>query len=311
MKWAEVSIRTSHEAMEAVADIFHGLGASGVVVEDPALLNSYLDAGIWDATDLTREDEAEVVTIKAYLPVDSALDGRLREFESRVRLLAEGGVRSGPCDISWSEVEDEDWSESWKQYFHAERVGARVVIRPTWETWEEAPHDIVIVMDPGMAFGTGTHPTTAMCIREIELLDISGMEVTDIGTGTGVLAIAAARLGAAHVTAVDRDTVAIDAARENIARNGVEDSITLGISDLFSAVPGKADLVIANLVADPIIRLMDDLEHHLEPGGVLLISGIIEDRAPDVVEAAGRKNLSVEKIIEERGWAAMLLRREA
>ena len=310
MKWAEVSIRTSHEAMEAVADIFHGLGASGVVMEDPALLNRYLDAGIWDATDLQHAERTDIVIVKAYLPLDTALEARLRDFESRVKLLAVDGIESGPCDISWNEVQDEDWSESWKAYFHAEKVGSRIVIRPTWETWVAGPEDIVIEMDPGMAFGTGTHPTTSMCIRELELLPLAGMEVTDIGTGTGVLAIAAAKLGAAHVTAVDHDPVATEAARENIAKNGVADRISVDISDLFSAVHGKADLVIANLVADPIIRLLDDMEDHLETDGALLCSGIIADRVSDVTRAAQAHGLMVEKIVEEKGWAAMLIRRE-
>ena len=312
MKWAEISIRTSHEATELVADIFHDLGASGVVIEDPELLNNYIDSGLWDYTDLKRAEHTEVVVVKAYLPSDEKLDEKLRLFEKRVKELAEGGVSSGPCDISWNEVQDEDWSESWKQYFHTEKVGGLVVIKPSWEQYEASPDDIVVEIDPGAAFGTGTHPTTSMCIREMEHLVRGGMEIIDVGTGSGILSIIAAKLGASHVTAVDYDETALKVARENIAQNHVEEIISTRVSDILQAVEGTADLVIANIIADIIIRLFDELDAHLNPGGKLLCSGIIADRMADVTESAQAHGFEVEKVIEEKGWAAMVIvRKEA
>ncbi len=309
MKWAEISIRTSHEATELVAEIFHDLGASGVVIEDPELLNSYIDSGLWDYTDLRRAEQTEVVVVKAYLPSDEKLNEKLRAFESRVKALAEGGVSSGPGEIFWSEVQDEDWSESWKQYFHTEKVGGLVVIKPSWEEYEASPDDIVVEIDPGAAFGTGTHPTTTMCIREMERLMRGGMEVIDVGTGSGILAITAAKLGASHVTAVDYDPTAVKVAKENIAQNHAENLITTGVSDLLQGVEGKADLIIANIIADIIIRLFDQLEEHLKPEGKLLCSGIIADRMADVTEAALAHGFEVEKVMEAKGWAAMVIQR--
>ena len=307
MKWAEVSIRTSHEATELIAEIFHDLGASGVVIEDPELVNNYIHAGLWDFTDVPEAENTEVVTVKAYLPVDDELDEKLRTFEQEVNKLSEHNVDKGPGAISCNEVQDEDWSDTWKQYFHTEKVGGLIVIKPTWEDYEASPDDIVIELDPGAAFGTGTHPTTSMCIKELETLVKGGMKVFDVGTGSGVLAIAAAKLGATDVTATDYDATAVSVAEENIRHNHVEHIIKTGRSDLMKQIDGKADLVIANIIADIVIRLFDELEEHLNPGGSLLASGIIGERIADVTEAALAHGFTIDKVMEAKGWAAMVI----
>ena len=312
MKWAEISIQTTHEATDVVAEIYHDLGASGVVIEDPELLNDYIDAGMWDFSNMTRAVDTDAVTVKAYLPVDEDLDERLRLFEARIRefqAVTGDGMEKGSCAISWATVQDEDWSENWKKYFHPEKVGSLIVIKPTWEDYTASPDDIVIELDPGAAFGTGTHPTTAMCIRELELLVRGGMRVFDVGTGSGVLSIAAARLGAADVTAMDYDRTAVNVAEENIRQNRLEGQIRTGISDLLKSFEGQADLIVANIIADIIIRLFEELDEHLAPGGHLLASGIIAERLPDVTEACLAHSFTVDKVIEEKGWAAMLISR--
>ena len=312
MKWAEISIQTTHEATDVVAEIYHDLGASGVVIEDPELLNDYIDAGMWDFSNMTRAVDTDAVTVKAYLPVDEDLDERLRLFEARIRefqAVTGDGMEKGSCAISWATVQDEDWSENWRKYFHPEKVGSLIVIKPTWEDYTASPDDIVIELDPGAAFGTGTHPTTAMCIRELELLVRGGMRVFDVGTGSGVLSIAAARLGAADVTAMDYDRTAVNVAEENIRQNRLEGQIRTGISDLLKSFEGQADLIVANIIADIIIRLFEELDEHLAPGGHLLASGIIAERLPDVTEVCLAHSFTVDKVIEEKGWAAMLISR--
>ena len=312
MKWAEISIQTTHESTDVVAEIYHDLGASGVVIEDPELLNDYIDAGMWDFSNMTRAVDTDAVTVKAYLPVDEDLDERLRLFEARIRefqAVTGDGMEKGSCAISWATVQDEDWSENWKKYFHPEKVGSLIVIKPTWEDYTASPDDIVIELDPGAAFGTGTHPTTAMCIRELELLVRGGMRVFDVGTGSGVLSIAAARLGAADVTAMDYDRTAVNVAEENIRQNRLEGQIRTGISDLLKSFEGQADLIVANIIADIIIRLFEELDEHLAPGGHLLASGIIAERLPDVTEACLACGFTVDKVIEEKGWAAMVISR--
>ena len=309
MKWAEVSVATSHEATELVAGIFQDLGAAGVVIEDPALLNDYIRSGLWDYTDLKEAEETEVVTVKAYLPLDAGLEGKLASLAVRMEDLARRCTDAGPGEISWLEVQDEDWSETWKEFFHTEKVGAYTVIKPTWETYEAKPGEIVVELDPGAAFGTGQHATTALCIRELERLVKPGMTVFDVGTGSGVLSIVAAKLGAGRVCAVDFDPVAVRVAGENVRQNGAETVVTTGQSDLLQNVEGKAGLLIANIIADIIVRLFSEVEEHLEPGAKMLLSGIIEDRVDDVVEAACAHGFCIEKIEREKDWAAIVVRR--
>lgn len=310
MKWAEVSIRTTHEETELIAEIFHDVGASGVVIEDPEELKSYIDSGLYDYSDLPKSETAEGVTVKAYLPVDEELDERLRTFEQRVRELAKiDGFDEKSCRIEWHTVQDEDWADNWKAYFHTTKVGGLIVIKPAWEDYEASPDDIVIDLDPSAAFGTGTHPTTAMCIRELESLVKGGMRVFDVGTGSGVLAVAAAKLGAGEVIAKDYDRTAAKVAQENVERNHVEDKVTTGVSDLLKSFDGKADLVIANIIADIVIRLFDELDEHLAENGKLLASGIIDERVADVTEAALAHGFVIDKVIEESGWAAMVISR--
>ena len=312
MKWAEVSILTTHEATDVVAEIYHDIGAQGVVIEDPELLNSYIDSGMWDFSDIQRAENTEIVTVKAYLPMDDDLDGRLRDFEQRIKAFREiegDGITKGSCEISWKSVQDEDWSDNWKKYFHPEKVGGMIVIKPTWEDYTASPDDIVIELDPGAAFGTGTHPTTAMCIRELEKLVRGGMRVFEVGTGSGVLSIAAAKLGAGDVTAMDYDRTAVNVAAENIRENHVENIVKTGISDILKSFEGKADLIVANIIADIIIRLFAELDEHLADGGKLLASGIITERVADVTEACIANGFVVDKVIEEKGWAAMVISR--
>ena len=312
MQWAEVSIQTTHEATDVVAEIYHDLGASGVVIEDPELLNNYIDAGQWDFSGIERAEDTSIVTIKAYLPVDEDLDDKLRTFELRIKdfkSMTDDDMEKGPCTISWNTVRDEDWADNWKAYFHPEKVGGMLVIKPTWEDYEASPDDIVIELDPGSAFGTGTHPTTAMCLRELETLVKGGMRIFDVGTGSGVLSIAAAKLGATDVTAMDYDKVAVDVAAENIRQNGVEDVVKTGVSDILKSFDGKADLIVANIIADIIIMLFDELDEHLAEGGRLLASGIISERLADVTEACLAHGFVVDKVTEEKGWVAMTISR--
>ena len=308
MQWAEVSVDTSHEATDLVSEILQELGAAGVVIEDPALLNEYIRSGLWDYTDLKESEETEVVRVKAYWALDEELEGKLQRLAARLDDLTAHGIDKGAGAVSWKAVADEDWAETWKEFFHTEKIGARTVIKPTWEEYEAKAREIVVELDPGAAFGTGQHATTSLCIRALEDLVRPGMTVFDVGTGSGVLAIVAAKLGAKRVEAVDFDPVAVRVARENVRQNGAEGIVHTERSDLLKSVEGKADLIIANIIADIIVRLFGEVKGSLAAGGTMLLSGIIEDRLPDVVEAAGRHGFSVEKIEQEKGWAAVIVK---
>lgn len=309
MEWCEVSIQTSHEAAEIIAEVFRDLGASGVVIEDPELVNDYITSGKWDYTDIPIATETEVVVEKAYLPVNGELEGRLQTFKQEIKALEARGLNVAPNIVTTSELQDEDWSDTWKQYFHTEKPGDRVVIKPTWEQYEAKDDEVVIELDPGAAFGTGTHATTSMCIKELEKLVKPGMEVFDIGTGSGILSIIAAKLGAKNIQAVDYDDSVLKIVEENLEQNHVENIVSVGQSDLMQNVHGKANLVIANIIADIIIRLFKQLDEHLEKDGTLLTSGIIEDRIDDVINAGRENGFAVVKRMENKGWACITFKR--
>lgn len=311
MKWCEISIQTSHEAVELIAEIFRDLGASGVVIEDPELVNDYITSGKWDYTDIPIAKETEIVVEKAYLPVNGELEGRIQTLQQEIKALESRGVNTVPAVLTTAELQDEDWSDTWKQYFHTEKPGERVVIKPTWEEYEPKDDEVVIELDPGAAFGTGTHATTSMCIRQLEKLVKPGMTVFDVGTGSGILSIISAKLGAKNIQAVDYDDSVLKIVEENLEQNNVQDIISVAQSDLMQNVHGKAELVIANIIADIIIRLFDQLDEHLEQGGTLLTSGIIEERIEDVLAAAEAHGYGVVERLENKGWACITFKRKA
>ena len=310
MRWARISVVTTHEGADLIANILMELGAAGTEIDDPSLVNEYIDAGLWDYTDLPRAEDTETVTVRAYLPEDARLESSLLALAERIAALRHAGAALGAGTISHSFVADEDWAETWKAYIHTEKIGERIVVRPTWEEYTPSADEIVIELDPGAAFGTGAHATTAMCLRWLEHLVSPGMRVYDVGCGSGILAVAAAKLGAGEVIAMDYDPVAVSVAEENIRQNNVHNVVACE-SDLLSACEGAApaELITANIIADVIIRLFAQLDRHLALGGTLLASGIIDDRIADVEHAAAQHGFTVRDMTCEKEWAAMIIRR--
>ena len=310
MRWARISVVTTHEGADLIANILMELGAAGTEIDDPSLVNEYIDAGLWDYTDLPRAEDTETVTVRAYLPEDARLESSLLALAERIAALRHAGAALGAGTISHSFLADEDWAETWKAYIHTEKIGERIVVRPTWEEYTPSADEIVIELDPGAAFGTGAHATTAMCLRWLEHLVSPGMRVYDVGCGSGILAVAAAKLGAGEVIAMDYDPVVVSVAEENIRQNNVHNVVACE-SDLLSACEGAApaELITANIIADVIIRLFAQLDRHLAPGGTLLASGIIDDRIADVEHAAAEHGFTVLDMTCEKEWAAMIIRR--
>ncbi|MFC2368974.1 MAG: 50S ribosomal protein L11 methyltransferase [Selenomonas noxia] len=310
MRWARISVVTTHEGADLIANILMELGAAGTEIDDPSLVNEYIDAGLWDYTDLPRAEDTETVMVRAYLPEDARLESSLLALAERIAALRHAGAALGAGTISHSFVADEDWAETWKAYIHTEKIGERIVVRPTWEEYTPSADEIVIELDPGAAFGTGAHATTAMCLRWLEHLVSPGMRVYDVGCGSGILAVAAAKLGAGEVIAMDYDPVAVSVAEENIRQNNVHNVVACE-SDLLSACEGAApaELITANIIADVIVRLFAQLDRHLALGGTLLASGIIDDRIADVEHAAAQHGFTVLDMTCEKEWAAMIIRR--
>lgn len=308
MQWIEVNVAVTHEAVEAVADMLTSIGSKGVAIEDPQLINDLRNSGTWELCDIPEQENTEVVTVSAYYADDEKLEKRLAEIDEQLELIEEriGKYRFG--NTRFRKVNEQDWANEWKQYFHVTHVGKSLVIKPSWEEYVAKEGEHVIEIDPGMAFGTGTHHTTNMMMERLEKVITPEAEVFDVGTGSGILAIASAMLGAKSVKAVDIDAVAVRVARENVADNGLTEQIEVREGDLLHGTEGKADVIIANIIADIIIMLLKDIPQKLNDDGVFLASGIIEERVPDIEAEAQKQGLVVDAIDHRGGWVVMQMR---
>lgn len=286
------------------------IGSKGVAIEDPQLINDLRNSGTWELCDIPEQENAEVVTVSAYYADDEKLENRLAEIDEQLALIEEriGKYRFG--NTRFRKVSEQDWANEWKQYFHVTHVGKSLVIKPSWEKYAPKEGEHVIEIDPGMAFGTGTHHTTNMMMERLEKVITPDSTVFDVGTGSGILAIAAAMLGAKSVKAVDIDAVAVRVAKENVADNGLSDQIEVREGDLLHGTEGKADVIIANIIADIVIMLLQDIPQKLNDDGVLLASGIIEERMPDVEAAAQAQGLYVDAVDHRGGWVVMQMKKK-
>lgn len=240
MLWHELTVHTTEESQEMISNLLYEAGAGGVSIEESGTLNKARDTRYGELYDEPLNDipEGEAV-IKGYFAEAVSMDDIIEELAPRVAELRGFGIDPGKALISWKTVDEEDWAHAWKQYFKPLRVSDRLTIKPTWE--EYTPVDAaekIIELDPGMAFGTGTHPTTALCLRALEQHIQGGEEVIDVGTGSGILAVGAVLLGAKSVLALDLDPVAVNSARENVALNRLQDKIAVKESDLLSLLGG-------------------------------------------------------------------------
>ncbi|NLP18635.1 MAG: 50S ribosomal protein L11 methyltransferase [Firmicutes bacterium] len=306
MQWSEVIVTIDGEGKEAVANMFHELGAGGVVIEDPEVVHRYRSEG-WEYEDLPLPEAKGKVVVRGYLAVDSSLAAKLEEVSINMdKILAALPQLEGI--VEYRRVGEEDWAGGWKKHYRTIKMGQRLVIKPIWEYYEPTPHQVVIEIDPGMAFGTGTHPTTVMCLLALEEYITGGERVFDIGTGSGILAIAAAKLGAAAVTGVDRDPIAVDSARSNVIQNGVEDRVLICQGDLLKGLGQPADLIVANLTADVIMDLAAQLGPFLLPGGRAILGGIVAARSTEVQETLLRAGFVIIDSRVRDDWTMFIIK---
>lgn len=305
--WLELSIEADLEAVEAVSEIL-GRHASGGTTVEPAF--DLVDEGLGARVDPTRP-----ATVRGYVPARdaSAAEAAAAEVAEALGHLQAFGLRT-IGDLRTRVVHEEDWAGAWKAYFPVLRIGRRIVIRPTWRRHRRAPDDVVIAMDPGMAFGTGLHPTTRLCLAALEPLAargaLDGARVLDVGCGSGILAIAALELGAATALGVDTDPIAIESTNANARRNRLVRRIRARIGSLPSGEP-PFDIVLANLIAGVLVPLAGGLLDELRPGGTLLASGIFIDREAEVVAAFEAAGLEIAGRSAEGEWVALEARRHA
>ncbi len=301
MRWNEIKIaiqgRNTGMAVELISNIFYDLGVKGVVVDDPQLAP---EEG-WAPDALPLPDQPAVT---GYWPDSAESATKRHRLEQALVELADN--LTFDYSIAYGTVDEQDWAESWKAFFWPQEITPRIVVKPTWREYTPRPDQLVIEIDPGMAFGTGTHPTTALCMAMLETHITPGVSVLDVGTGSGILLIEAAKLGAAHLAGIDLDPDAVDIARQNLARNGVpKQQFTLQCADLLSVVDAAYDIVVANILAEVIHELLDQMDGVLKPGGILICSGIIEAFQSGVLEKMAACGFSILDVQKQDGWVAI------
>jgi len=311
MKWSEIGILTTNEAVEPISNILHEAGASGVVIEDPFDLVKEREDQFGEIYQLDPQDYPdEGVIVKAYLPVNSFLGETVEEIKVAINNLILYNIDIGLNKVTLSEVREEEWATAWKQYYHPVKISDKFTIVPTWEDYSPVHSDeLIIELDPGMAFGTGTHPTTVLCIQSLERTVSPGDRIVDVGTGSGVLSIAAAKLGAEKIEALDLDEVAVNVARSNIKLNKVDDVVKVRQNNLLDGVEGETDIIVANILAEVILRFVDDAHRLVKKDGYFISSGIIQQKKDDVKEAILKAGFTIEEIITMEDWVSIIAKK--
>lgn len=339
MNYLEVCIEVKEPDLDPLTCILTDMGIAGFVVKDPRDIGELLDKKddyLWDYVDESvREMADQNPSVTFYL--DDSPEGRKTLAAVRQELLAaqrlmqppqweppatpsDQAVISSEPSVTPSEssawtiqvkrVCDEDWKDNWKAYFKPAKITDRIVIKPTWETYERQSSDeLIIQLDPGMAFGTGTHPTTTLCVKLMEHYVTPGKSFLDVGCGSGILSIAAALMGAVEITAVDIDPEAVRVTGENVVQNQLEQKIDVRLGDLTKGLSLTADLVAANLMADLVILLAKDVAKHLNEDGIFLSSGILVEKKRKVEEELSRQGFEILEAPEEGEWCAIAARR--
>jgi ribosomal protein L11 methyltransferase len=301
MKWVETKIifESSEpvEVSDLISEIFYDFGLQGVLVESPEA-----ETGIDWAEQHT--DQPTDYAVIGYFPKNDQLPERCRILEQQMSQLNQNIDMT--YRIVYHDIDEQDWAESWKQYFFTEKITDTIVINPSWREYTAKPNEIVLEIDPGMAFGTGTHPTTRMCIALIEKYIRPKNTFLDIGTGSGILMIAAAKLGADTMTGIDNDEVAVSVAHQNLIKNKIApDSYELKTGDLVSNINRKYTLVTANILSEIIVHLLDNIHHVVKKDSIFICSGIIESKRAMVEEKLRARGFEIIEVMIKEEWVAI------
>ncbi|MBQ7094936.1 MAG: 50S ribosomal protein L11 methyltransferase [Clostridia bacterium] len=313
MIYKQMNIETLSTGQEAVSNLLIAAGVGGFEVIDPADFREFIETVTphWDYVDESLQERLSGRTlIKVYAADNPQGLAMLKDIEERIEALKASPQHElyGTLEITVEDLPEEDWQSGWKQYYKPISV-ERLTVVPMWEDYTAKEGETVMKIDPGMAFGTGAHETTRLCLKALTQADLEGKAVLDIGCGSGILSIGAVALGAKEAFGCDIDRLAVEVARRNAELNGLADRCTYEAGDLLEAVEGKYPIVTANIVADVILTLLKDLHAVLEEGGLFITSGIIDTRKDELMEAISKAGLTILSIEEERGWVAIIARR--
>jgi ribosomal protein L11 methyltransferase len=303
MKFRKITAKFTTEniplAEELICDIFFSFDLKGVICNIPL---KEPDEGFGTQT-LPLPDQNSII---AYLPDIDSSDVILEKILDRSKTLADFNIQTR---IEVDIVDEKDWADAWKTYFNVTRITEHIVIKPDWKDHIPSPGDIIIHLDPGMAFGTGTHPTTAMCIQMIEQFLVPGSDFLDVGMGSGILMIVAAKLGAKKMTGIDTDEIAVQISQENLVKNQVDPQIFQLICTTLDKTKEKThDLIAANIIAQVIVDIMGDIHKRLAKNGIAILSGIIQERKPDILAALKENRLRIVHEINDGEWVALAVK---
>ncbi|GAB6092155.1 50S ribosomal protein L11 methyltransferase [Furfurilactobacillus curtus] len=313
MKWTGITVNTTNEAVEAVSNILMEAGASGTSIDNAAdfmALRPEFPGELLDKQQIPHVASGALVT--AYYPETVEIEDLLPKIKRQVSQLTNFGINANPGAVTLKPVAETDWATAWKQYYHPVRVSRYLTVVPSWEKYRPQQVDEkLITLDPGMAFGTGTHPTTALMLAALEITLRGGETVLDVGTGSGVLSIGAKLLGAHKVFAYDVDQVAVDAAISNLALNPVARDVEVSVNNLLTGVTQTADVIVANILAEIIVPLIPQAWPRLPIGGHFLVSGIIEDKHELIEKQLQAEGFKIEQILQQGEWYGIIARKPA
>lgn len=304
MEWLEVKINTDPLHGEAICNFIHEIGVGGVVIEDEDTIVKYIESKVWDYYSEDVHVLAQGTTIKCYLSINDQMHDTLSAIRSYVASLNDQWEFS----VTTTQLSQDDWENQWKQYYKTVHVTPKLVIKPKWEEYTKKDWEKVIELDPGLAFGTGTHPTTNLCLRKLTNIVKEGETCIDVGCGSGILSIAAALFGA-QVIGLDIDQGAVKVAKENVEYNKVEDKVTVIEGNLLSENLPKCDILVANIIADVILNLIPQSVGVLKSKGHIILSGIILSRQRDIIECLNNYNFQIKDIEIEGEWVAITAQR--
>ena len=321
MKYIEFRVHASRQGIEQLTEVFMSRGIDSVSINDPADMEDILNKKNgyeWDyVDDELKETVDSEPTASVYFEDTPENRELVQELKIAVMMLKSReleGVYGWDADFGrlYAEdiiVDDEDWKDKWKEYFKPIKVTDRLVIKPTWEEYEPVGGELVLQIDPGMAFGTGSHETTSLCLKLLEKYlgnEPEGKKVLDVGCGSGILSIAAALMGCGEALGIEIDEDAVRVAHENVALNGVDDTVSVRRGDLTEGVDFKADIIVANLMADLVMMLAADAASHMEDGGAFISSGILTEKRPAVERAIRDAGFDILEVAEDGEWCAIV-----
>ena len=310
MDWTEIEVVVKNKYENNIVGILYLFDIDGINISDSRDYEEFAkEKPYWVVLDEEDFVKSEFITAKTYLKNDDELEENLKLLNERISEFEKEYNEKVILKID-SKIKNEDWANEWKKYYKPTKVGKNFIIKPTWEEYDLSENEVMIELDPGMAFGTGTHETTALCLEALEKLELKDKLVFDIGSGSGILSVGALKLGAKKVEAVDIDILGVEATLDNAKLNKVEDRIIVHHGDLCEKLNSKADVIVANILAHILVKLLGDISKFIKDDGIFVGSGIIDSKYKDVEDALIESNFEILEVNKNKDWVCVIARRK-